>query len=90
MHVLAGDMSIVGPRPVLQEELDKEYGENAVYYKMTSPRITGMWQVSGRSSISYDERVAMDNWYIFNWSLWLDIVILIFTPFVVILRRGAY
>ncbi len=89
-NVLKGDMSFVGPRPVLREELDKYYREKQVYYNMAMPGITGLWQVSGRSDTTYADRVEMDCWYVFNWSLWLDVVILFSTPFAVILRKGAY
>ncbi|GHU84113.1 putative sugar transferase [Deferribacterales bacterium] len=90
INVLLGEMSIVGPRPVLTEELEKYYGEDKVYYKMTYPGITGLWQVSGRNDTSYAERIAIDNWYAFNWSVWLDVTILLYTPYIVFFRRGAY
>jgi len=89
-NVLKGEMSFVGPRPVVQEELDMYYRENVEYYFMVKPGITGLWQVSGRSDTDYDFRVETDKWYVRNWSLWLDIVILIKTVKVVIFRDGAY
>ena len=89
-NVLKGEMNFVGPRPVLQEELDMYYKEDAEYYFMVKPGITGLWQVSGRSDTSYDFRVATDKWYVSNWSLWLDIVILLKTVKVVLFRDGAY
>ena len=89
-NVIKGDMSFVGPRPVLREELRRYYKEKAVYYNMAMPGITGLWQVSGRNDTAYADRVDMDCWYVFNWSLWLDAVILFSTPFAVILRKGAY
>ena len=89
-NVLKGEMNFVGPRPVLQEELDMYYKEDADYYFMVKPGITGLWQVSGRSDTSYDFRVATDKWYVSNWSLWLDIVILLKTVKVVLFRDGAY
>jgi len=89
-NVLKGEMSFVGPRPVLREELNKYYKDKEVYYNMAMPGITGLWQVSGRNDTTYDDRVDMDCWYVFNWSLWLDLVILFSTPFAVILRKGAY
>ena len=89
-NVLRGEMSFVGPRPVLKDEIDKYYGRKAVYYNMATPGITGLWQINGRNDLSYGERVDMDAWYVFNWSLWLDIVILISTPVVVLVRKGAY
>ena len=89
-NVLKGEMNFVGPRPVLQEELDMYYKEDAEYYFMVKPGITGLWQVSGRSDTNYDFRVATDKWYVSNWSLWLDIVILLKTIKVVLFREGAY
>ena len=89
-NVLRGEMNFVGPRPVLQEELDRYYKENAEYYYMVKPGITGLWQVSGRSDTDYDFRIKTDKWYVLNWSLWLDIVILLKTFKVVIKRDGAY
>lgn len=89
-NVLRGEMSLVGPRPVIQKELDEFYKENAELYKMVKPGITGMWQVSGRSDVDYDERIVMDNWYICNWSVWLDIMLLWRTVKVVLGGKGAY
>ncbi len=89
-NVLKGEMSLVGPRPVVEEELNKYYKESAEYYKMVKPGITGFWQVSGRSDTDYDFRVKVDTWYVYNWSLWLDIMVLIKTVRVVLLREGAY
>jgi undecaprenyl-phosphate galactose phosphotransferase len=89
-NVLMGQMNFVGPRPILQEELDKYYQKDASYYLMVKPGITGLWQVSGRSDTDYDFRVKTDKWYVLNWSLWLDIVILIKTVKVVLKRDGAY
>lgn len=57
---------------------------------MVRPGITGMWQVSGRSDIDYEERVALDSWYVRNWSVWIDIVLLFKTFYVVLARKGAY
>ncbi len=89
-NVLKGEMSLVGPRPVVADELEKYYKESAEYYKMVKPGITGFWQVSGRSDTDYDFRVKIDTWYVYNWSLWLDIMVLIKTVRVVLLREGAY
>lgn len=89
-NVLRGEMSLVGPRPVIQEELDKYYGETAKLYCTVKPGITGLWQVSGRSDTTYDERVALDAAYIENRSFWGDIVILWKTIAVVALKKGAY
>lgn len=89
-NVIKGDMSLVGPRPVTQEELERYYREFAQIYKMVKPGITGYWQVSGRNEVDYDVRVAMDTFYVVNWSLWLDIYILIKTLWVVLKGKGAY
>ena len=88
-NVLRGEMSLVGPRPIIQEELER-YGEHAADYLMVKPGITGMWQVSGRSDIDYAERVALDTWYVHNWSVWIDVMLLWRTFDVVIRRKGAY
>jgi undecaprenyl-phosphate galactose phosphotransferase len=89
-NILKGEMYFVGPRPVIQDEIDEHYKKDAEYYHMVKPGITGLWQVSGRSDTDYEFRVATDKWYVLNWSLWLDIVILIKTFKVVLKREGAY
>ncbi len=89
-NVLKGEMNFVGPRPVIQQEIDQYYKEDAEYYLMVKPGITGLWQVSGRSDTDYNFRVATDKWYVSNWSLWLDIVILLKTVKTVLKREGAY
>ena len=89
-NVLRGEMNFVGPRPVIPEEIEKYYKEDAEYYFMVKPGITGLWQVSGRSDTDYDFRVKTDKWYVSNWSLWLDVVILLKTIKVVLKRDGAY
>ncbi len=89
-NVLKGEMNFVGPRPVIQKEIDNYYKEDAQYYFMVKPGITGLWQVSGRSDTDYEFRVATDRWYVSNWSLWLDIIILVKTIKVVLKRDGAY
>jgi undecaprenyl-phosphate galactose phosphotransferase len=88
-NVLKGDMSLVGPRPIVEEELAR-YGDNAGYYLEAPPGITGLWQISGRNDTGYEDRVALDCWYVRNWSLWYDVVILVKTIGVVFARRGAY
>lgn len=87
--VLKGDMSLVGPRPITAAEMP-HYAENKTYYEQVLPGITGLWQVSGRSEADYSTRVALDVWYVRNWSLWTDVVILLKTASVVIQRKGAY
>ena len=88
-NVMIGQMSLVGPRPIIREEVPK-YGKYINDYYIVRPGMTGYWQVSGRSDISYETRVEMDSWYIRNWSLWLDIVLLIKTIKVVQGKKGAY
>jgi Undecaprenyl-phosphate galactose phosphotransferase WbaP len=88
-NVLIGQMSLVGPRPIVEAELER-YGDDAFYYLEARPGITGVWQVSGRSDTDYDFRVYLDAWYVKNWSLWYDIVILVKTIRVVLNRAGAY
>ena len=89
LNVLRGEMSLVGPRPIVQGEITK-YEEYINDYYAVKPGITGMWQISGRNDIDYPERVRMDSWYIRNWSLWLDIMILFKTVKVVVEKKGAY
>ncbi|WP_018652353.1 undecaprenyl-phosphate galactose phosphotransferase WbaP [Actinobacillus capsulatus] len=88
-NVLVGQMSLVGPRPVVTDEL-VYYKENLDYYLMTKPGMTGLWQVSGRNDVDYDTRVYFDSWYVKNWSLWNDIAILFKTITAVRKRTGAY
>ena len=88
-NVLIGQMSLVGPRPIVDAEIDK-YGEYISDYYLVPPGITGMWQVNGRSDTTYAERVAMDTWYVRNWSVWLDLILLAKTIGVVAARKGAY
>lgn len=89
-NVLKGDMSLVGPRPVIEEELER-YGDEYVNdYLMVKPGITGMWQINGRNDTSYAERVCMDSWYVRNWSIWIDNLILWRTLKSVIRCKGAY
>jgi undecaprenyl-phosphate galactose phosphotransferase len=88
-NVLRGDMSLVGPRPLLEREIDR-YGANICLYHLVYPGITGLWQVSGRSETTFDERAYLDAWYVKNWTLWYDIVILLRTVKVVLRREGAY
>jgi undecaprenyl-phosphate galactose phosphotransferase len=89
-NVLSGKMSLVGPRPVLKEEIDKYYKEHADYYNLVRPGISGLWQVSGRNDVDYDQRVRLDTWYVLNWSVWLDITILFKTFGAVLRKEGAY
>jgi len=77
-NVLLGDMSLVGPRPVVPDELAK-YGRYATTYCEVRPGITGLWQTSGRNRLSYRARIARDSYYARHWSLWLDVVLLLKT-----------
>lgn len=88
-NVLKGEMSLVGPRPIVQAEVPR-YGKYIKEYYSVLPGITGMWQTSGRSDIDYPERVHMDSWYVHNWSVWLDMVLLWRTVAVVLSHKGAY
>jgi Undecaprenyl-phosphate galactose phosphotransferase WbaP len=88
-NVIVGEMSLVGPRPIVAAEIDK-YAENYEQYVQVLPGITGLWQVSGRNNTTYPERVALDVYYVQNWSLWLDVYILACTAKVVLLCEGAY
>lgn len=88
-NVLKGEMSLVGPRPVVDAELER-YGNQVDYYLEAKPGVTGLWQVSGRNDVSYDTRVYLDAWYVKNWSLFNDIVILLKTVKVIFKKDGAY
>ena len=89
VNVLKGEMTIVGPRPIVKAELEK-YGQNADLYLSVTPGLTGMWQAFGRSDTSYEERVTMDIYYINNRIIFLDMKIIFRTIESVLLRRGAY
>ena len=88
-NVLRGEMSVVGPRMISPEEMVeyRKYGMNLLTVR---PGITGLWQVSGRSDVTYQERVQMDMYYIRNWSIWMDLQLIFRTPQAMISRRGAY
>ena len=88
LNVLRLEMSLVGPRPIVSLEIPK-YGEDIAYYYETRPGITGLWQVSGRSDTTYDERVRLDSWYVKNWTFWQDLSILARTIPAVVSGRGA-
>ncbi len=88
-NVLKGNMSLVGPRPVTKREINEYYKDQAKLCFGVPPGVTGLWQVSGRSNTGYDYRIALDSWYVRNWNLWLDIVILFKTFKVVLSGEGA-
>lgn len=88
-NVLRGQMSLVGPRPIVAAEVEK-YAEKYEYYCKVKPGVTGLWQVSGRSRLTYAERVELDCRYVDEWSLMLDGTILVKTIFAVFDQDGAY
>lgn len=96
INVLIGDMSLVGPRPMYKDELNRHLKSNPEdekylkYIFSVRPGITGLWQVSGRNEIPFTKRLKMDAWYSDKQSLLLDIKILLKTPYVVLTRKGAY
>lgn len=88
-NVLKGDMSLVGPRPIVHDEICK-YGRTFVRYASVRPGITGLWQVSGRNNVSYSRRVAMDRLYCRRRNLWLYLYILAATGPSILTQRGSY
>ncbi len=88
-NVLKGEMSLVGPRPIVEEETAR-YGDHLREYLQVRPGLTGLWQVSGRNDTSYEERVALDVYYVRKWSVWLDVRIMAQTVGVVLRGKGAY
>ncbi len=88
INILIGNMSIVGPRPIVKKELEK-YGKNKDKFLSVTPGLTGFWQASGRSDVSYDERIKMELYYVDNCSLWLDFKIILKTFVAVIKKEGA-
>ncbi|WP_321963057.1 sugar transferase [Paraburkholderia sp. J7] len=89
LNVLRGEMSLVGPRPIVTDELAR-YGQDATYYLAVKPGMTGLWQVSGRNDTDYPTRVSLDVTYIRNWTFLVDLRILLKTVDVVVNGRGAY
>ncbi|MGA8028534.1 MAG: sugar transferase [Bryobacteraceae bacterium] len=88
-NIWIGDMSLVGPRPIVETEIEK-YGQDYAAYERVRPGLTGLWQVSGRNDTTYQQRVDYDSYYVQNWSLWLDAKILARTVRAVISGVGAY
>lgn len=88
INILKGEMSLIGPRPYMPVEVDKLYDDVDMILRV-KPGISGLWQVSGRSNLSFEHRKNLDIWYIQNWSLWMDIVIVLKTLKVVLLKTGA-
>jgi Undecaprenyl-phosphate galactose phosphotransferase WbaP len=89
-NVLMNDMSIVGPRPVVRKELDLYYGKALSHYESVKPGLTGLWQVSGRNDMEYDERVELDKRYVLSWNVFSDFMIVMRTVGVMFGKRGAY
>jgi undecaprenyl-phosphate galactose phosphotransferase len=88
INVLRGDMSLIGPRPVIEPEVSM-YRSLQNYYLAVIPGLSGLWQVSGRSNVSFAARAELDAHYVRNWSLWEDFVILLRTIPAVLSRNGA-
>lgn len=88
LNVLKGEMSLVGPRPVVRDELVK-YGRSARYYLVARPGLTGLWQISGRNDISYARRVLFDRFYVTRWTLLRDLWIVAMTVPAVLASKGA-
>lgn len=88
-NIFSGDMSLVGPRPILEDEVHFFDENTIVDYTSMRPGLTGLWQVSGRNKTSFKRRVYWDSWYVRNWSLWGDLIILLKTPLVLITGKGA-
>jgi lipopolysaccharide/colanic/teichoic acid biosynthesis glycosyltransferase len=89
LNVLRGEMSLVGPRPLPVRDYERLENWHRKRY-LVLPGITGLWQISGRSNLTFDDLVRLDFFYIENWSIWLDISILFKTPFAILSGRGAY
>lgn len=90
LNVLKGEMSLVGPRPPIPYEFESYDVWHRRRVMEIKPGITGLWQVKGRSSTSFDEMVRLDIKYMTEWSLWMDVKILIMTPLAVVFSKGAY
>lgn len=88
-NVLKHEMSLIGPRPIVTAEIQL-YKDDFEIFKQVLPGMTGMWQISGRNDLTYDERIGLDVYYVQNWSIWLDLHILMHTILSVLRGRGAY
>jgi exopolysaccharide biosynthesis polyprenyl glycosylphosphotransferase len=89
LNVLRGEMSLVGPRPLPLRDFDRLEQWHRKRYNVL-PGMTGLWQVAGRSDLTFDDLVRLDFYYLENWSIWLDVTILFKTPGAVLSQRGAY
>jgi len=88
LNIIRGDMSLVGPRPIVEAEVSR-YGQAFKHYLSVRPGLTGAWQISGRSDVTYAQRVRLDTEYALGWSVWGDLRIMMMTVPAVVLRRGA-
>ena len=88
-NVLTGEMSLVGPRPIVMAEVDR-YGRRYQHYRRVTPGITGLWQISGRNNTTYERRTEIDEYYVRNWSVAMDMYILYRTIKTVLFTEGAY
>ena len=88
-NILRGDMNLIGPRPYMPSEKESIGISNEELILKVNPGITGLWQVSGRNNLTFQQRVELDTWYIQNWSLWMDFVIFMKTIKVVLGKVGA-
>jgi undecaprenyl-phosphate galactose phosphotransferase len=89
LNVLKGEMSLVGPRPITDQEVPY-FGNHIDNYYLVRPGLTGLWQVSGRSEMDYQRRVSLESWYVRNWSLWIDITLILRTFVAILSSNGAY
>ncbi len=89
INVVRNEMSLVGPRPIVDEEVIK-YGDRFELYKKVKPGLSGLWQVSGRNDLTYDTRVDLDEYYVRNYSIWMDLYIILKTVSAILSNRGAY
>jgi exopolysaccharide biosynthesis polyprenyl glycosylphosphotransferase len=89
VNVLRGEMSLVGPRPLPVRDYERLSDWHRKRYAVL-PGITGLWQISGRSNLSFDDLVRLDFYYLENWSVWMDVAVLVRTPFAVLRGKGAY
>ena len=89
-NVIKGDLSVVGPRPVVEDEMVKYFNKRAAIVLSIRPGLTGLWQVSGRSNVSYEERIRLDEEYVKTQSFWLDLKLIAKTLPAILSSRGAY
>jgi len=89
INVLKGDMSVVGPRPYQMDEVEK-MGDYREIILSVNPGITGLWQIAGRSDLTFEEKLKIESWYVLNWNLWMDMFIIARTIPAVLSGKGAY